>query len=130
MSSAEAEFNRRDDGNIDARLGDEWPLFNEALADSISSLPPRGQDQAGPSTYWVDVALQGLENSLRTGTDRPFAAGNVTLLRVRDGMIEARFDFDEAEAGEFMSVEDFRAIIGEWRGQIVGSASSATNPAD
>jgi hypothetical protein len=123
------DFLQGDDGQVDIHLGDTWPLFNEALADSVSSLPPRGQSVHGPSTYWVDVALDGVEAALATGSHRPFTWGNSTLLRVRDGMVEARFDYDEENvAGEFMDIVDFRTLLLEWRRRIELSAGKATGP--
>ena len=123
------DFPERPHGQIDVRLGDDWPLSNEALADSSSSLPPRGLEVFGPSTYWVDAALDGLEQALADGSDRPFTWGNITLLRVRNGMVEARFDYDEEDvAGEYMSVKDFRTVLREWRGRIETSAAQALSP--
>jgi hypothetical protein len=36
----DVRFTVRGDGQVDASLGDGWRLFDEALGDSISSLPP------------------------------------------------------------------------------------------
>jgi hypothetical protein len=117
------------DGQVDVQLGEDWPLFNEALADSVSSLPPRGEDVLGPSTYWVDAALDGLEGALAAGSDRPFTGGNFTRLRVRDAMVEARFDRDDDDAaGELMGIDEFRTVLREWRRRILLSASLATSP--
>jgi hypothetical protein len=122
-------FNERPDGIVEVRLGEEWPLFNDALADSVSSLPPRGQKVLGPSTYWIDVALAGLEQALAEDSVRPFTWGNITQLRVRDGMVEARFDFDDEDVpGERMPIEDFREILREWRVLVEVSASQASVP--
>ena len=121
------DFSERPDGQVDVRLGNDWPVFNEALADSVSSLPPRGEDVVGPSTYWVDVALTGLERALAAASDRPFTWGNSTLFRVRAGRVEARFDYDDDDvAGEFMAVADLRTVLREWRLRIQLSAARAT----
>jgi hypothetical protein len=120
-------FTTRPDGQVDVQLDCDCPLLNDALADSVSSLPPRGEDGVGPSTYWVDVALAGLERALGEGTDRAFAGGNATQFRVFEGRIEARYDYaDDDESGEFIEIDVFRSILGEWRDRIVESASAAT----
>ena len=122
-------FTQRQDGQVDVDLGPEWPLFNEALGDSISSLPPRGATGDGPSAYWVDVAARGLKRALATGSSRPFIWGNTTLLRLSGGKIEARHDFgDEAEPGQFLEVDDFLRLLGEWRVRIQRSAERAKAP--
>jgi len=53
----EVRFSVRDDGQVDVHLGPEWPIFNVALNDSISSLPPRGWTGNGPSTYWTGSTM-------------------------------------------------------------------------
>jgi len=58
---------QREDGQVDAHLPDTWIVFNEVLSDSISSLPPRGGDGVGPSTYWIDKAMRGVELALEHG---------------------------------------------------------------
>lgn len=125
----EAQFHRREDGQIDVALGPDWPLFTEALSDCVSSLPPRGATGNGPSTYWVDVAISGLDRALASGAGRPFTWGNITLLRLNAGHVEARYDFDEDDVpGEFLDADDVRGILGEWRTRIENSASTSTSP--
>lgn len=68
-------FTTRDDGQIDARIVGDHPLFNDALDDSISSLPARGEAGAGPSTYWIDVAREGAVGAARNRSDLPFTRG-------------------------------------------------------
>ena len=124
----DAQFTTREDGQIDVALGPDWPLFTEALNDCVSSLPPRGAKGNGPSTYWVDVALGGLDRALASGTDQPFTWGNATLLRVTQGRVEARFDFDEDDVpGEFLDVDDVRRVLSDWRTRIQSSASTSTS---
>lgn len=122
-------FSARDDGQVDAQLDRDWPVFNEALADSISSLPPRGAGGGGPSTYWIDVAADGARRAASTGDERPFAWGNVTLLRVKSREVVAAFDFaDETEAGETMALDDFLALLAAWREQVLLSSSTSREP--
>ena len=42
----EVEFTERPDGQVDANLGSAYPIFNEALSDAVSSLPPRWRKRA------------------------------------------------------------------------------------
>jgi hypothetical protein len=87
-------FSLRDDGRVDAHLGEGWRIFQDALDDSISSLPPRGAVGNGPSTYWVDRAKEGARNARRDGDKQPFTSGNITLLRVvGDAVARAKLFF-------------------------------------
>jgi hypothetical protein len=127
-SGVNSLFSERDDGQIDAVI-EGLGLFSEALADSISSLPPRGARGNGPSTYWVDVAIEGLAEALKTKSDRPFTWGNSTLLRVREGMVEARYDYaEDDEDGALLSVDDFADLLHQWRDRIVQASATATSP--
>jgi hypothetical protein len=122
-------FPQRDDGQVDVDLGPDSRMLNETLNDCISSLPPRGALGNGPSCYWVDVAEDGLQRAIATGSNRPFTWGNITLLRLREGRVEARYDFDGDDIeGEVIEVDQFREILIEWRQHISKSAASATTP--
>jgi hypothetical protein len=124
-----ARFPVRDDGQVDAQLDGEWPLFNHALSDSISSLPPRGAPGVGPSTYWIDVAEQGARRAAEERDQMPFTSGNITTLRVLEGQVVASYDFaDEGEATEAMDLDEFLALLAAWREKVVISASKATSP--
>jgi hypothetical protein len=114
------------DGQVDLQLGTGWPIFNKALSDSISSLPPRGVEGDGPSTYWIDVAEAGVLRAVETGDTRPFTGGNVTLLKFDGDQVVATFDFSDDEPRESMPVEDFLDLLREWRRRIVLSAASAS----
>lgn len=125
----DARFTQREDGQVDVELGADWALFTEALNDSISSLPPRGAKGNGPSAYWVDVAAEGLSRSLASASDRPFTWGNITLLRLNGGRVEARYDFDDEDVeGQFLEVTEFQEVLSQWRRQIEESASASTSP--
>lgn len=113
-------------------FGREDRLINKALEDCVSSFPPRGWPGNGPCTYWIDVTQQGLADALATGSTDPFIGGNMTLFRVVEGRLEARYDFDdindEKAPSEFIDIDDFRAILQQWRELIVVNAASATAP--
>lgn len=103
-------------------------LLLEALRDCLGSRPPRGARQDGPSTYWVDRALRDMELAVAAGSDAPFASGNATYLRVRDGqMIEARFDVDPEDSDQFgvMGVEELAALLRAWRAAILAVSPEA-----
>jgi hypothetical protein len=122
----EITFAVRDDGQVDVRLPDAWPILNEALNDSISSLPPRGARGNGPSTYWIDRAEQGARLSVKS---RPFVTGNATTLRVMDQTVLANYDYaEDDEPGESMPLSDFLELLREWRVRVLKSASTATRP--
>jgi hypothetical protein len=125
----EVRFSVRDDGQVDVHLGPEWPIFNVALNDSISSLPPRGWTGNGPSTYWIDHAARGALDAQQRGDNRPFTRGNETLLCLRGDEVLANFDWVEPdEPGETMPLDDFFSLLAEWRSQVAQSASTATAP--
>lgn len=129
MMCVDTRFSRRDDGQVDVDLGPDWPLFTEALNDCVSSLPPRGAAGNGPSTYWVNVATLGLERAVASGMDRPFAWGNITLLRLHAGRVEARYDFDEEGVpGEVLDLDEVRQLLGDWRARIEQSAAMSAQP--
>lgn len=87
----------RDDGQVDIDVGPQRTLLTAALNDSISSPPQHGATGNGRSSYWVNVARLGLDRALASGSDRPFTSGNITLLRLKGGRVEARYDFDEED---------------------------------
>lgn len=123
----DVQFTSREDGQVDVDLGPDWPVFTEALNDCVSSLPPRRAKGKGPSTYWVEVARDGLNSALASGTDRPFTWGNITLLRLNRGRVEARYDFDDEDVpGEFLDVSDVTRILDEWRDRIQQAATKST----
>lgn len=114
-------FSTTTDGLIDASLGPDFPLFDQALADSVSSRPPRGYPQDGPSTYWIDRAEQGALDAASAGDERPFVSGNITILFVSDGNVIANYDYaqEEGEAGESISLDEFLSIMRQWRARVL-----------
>ena len=123
----EVTFTKRDDGQVDAHLGDEWPIFNHALADSVSSLPPRGAPGMGPSTYWIDVAKERALRAAEHRDERPFTWGNVTQLLVREGQVVARYDYDEpGDPVELLPLAEFLVLLDRWRERVLESARMAT----
>ena len=129
MQDMDPHFTEREDGQVDVDFGPEWSLVTEALNDSVSSLPPCGAKGNGPSTYWVDVVTLGPNWALTSGNEHPFAWGNSTLLRLRGGRVEARYDFDEDDVlGQFLDVNELQRILAEWRRRIHDSASASTSP--
>jgi hypothetical protein len=122
-------FTIRDDGQVDAYLDDAWPIFNEALADSISSLPPRGATGRGPSTYWIDIAESGARRAASMQDETPFARGNITMLRVQHGQVVASFDFaGDDEPGEAMPLAEFLGLLAAWRSQVLVTAAHSADP--
>lgn len=125
----DVDFSEREDGQVDATLGPGWPLFNHALADSVSSLPPRGASGNGPSTYWIDLALERSRQAAEAGDERPFTWGNITELSVRNGEVVARYDYaDPDEPGEALPLDEFLDLLNRWRTRVLESARRATLP--
>jgi hypothetical protein len=112
----------RDDGTIDVRLGPDWPIFNEALADAVSSLPHRGSEEAHLSTYWFDRTLEQLDAHESQHSAGRVARGNAYSLVFDGNGIEAVFDYgDPNEDVELMSTADFREILTSWRRAVIAA---------
>lgn len=109
-------FIRREGRGIDVDLGPEHPGWNEALADSISSMPPRSSWRRGLSTYWIDHVLDGL----RAGGDDGVAltSGNSTEIVTDGGAVLARSLYELFE-DEPMSRELFEGLLVAWRAEVV-----------
>ncbi len=122
----DVRFSRRTDGQVDATLGDGWMVFNEALADAVSSLPPRGERGVGPSTYWIDLSEAQARRSATEGELAPFVSGNITYLRVQGDLVIAAYDFDPEESeAESMPLSVFLGILGQWRTEVLASRHGA-----
>lgn len=117
----------RDDGTIDVRLGPDWPIFNEALVDAISSIPPRGSDETRLSTYWIDGTLERLDALQAEGQTGAIAGGNAYSIVFDGDGIEAVFDYgDPNEEVELMSTDDFRSILEAWRVAVIDAQAHET----
>lgn len=113
---------------IELQLGDEWPGFNEALVDSVSSLPYRGEGKSGLSTYWIDLLTSRLENWVPdAGDEMAILNGNVTEL-VRSGpdlIARSLYDlFDD----ERLPVKDLLPLLREWRARVVAGGADFAIP--
>lgn len=118
-------FSVRDDGQVDACLIDKFPLFNEALSDSISSLPPLGETGNGPSPYWVEVARNALERHLVNGTEGLIASGNSTSCHLENGQVAAKNDYGEQDELETLAIDEFEDLLVEWRQRILEQSVAA-----
>ena len=86
----EYEFTVSAEGLVDVVLAGDLPLMSHALKDCIGTRPPRDASQDGPSTFWIDRAIADLKVRIEDEEIAPFAAGNVTYLHLRHGVVEAR----------------------------------------
>src|SRR5439155_7008315 len=75
------------------------------LADTISSLPPRGSDERRLSTYWIDKTLERLRAFRAAGEDGPIASGNAYSVVLRGEEVVAVFDYGDEDQDEPMPVE-------------------------
>lgn len=111
-------FVRAKDGAPYPRLGSPWVGFDDALADAVSSLPPRGSAEQSVSTYWIDRALSQVRRMVAAAESGPFQGGNTTTLSVVGGRIVATSDYDLFDE-ESMPVDDFEQILSSWRVEVL-----------
>lgn len=123
----QAIFHVREDGQVDAQLVGDFPIFNDALSDSVSSLPPRNASGNGPSSYWVDIASNAIERHLVGQTEGIIASGNATSIHLEAGRISARDDYGSDEV-DFVPISDFVGILKDWRDLILEQSNGATHP--
>ncbi len=125
-SPVEYTFIVKDRNSVELVLADDLPLLQEALRDSISTHPPQGAAQDGPSTYWIDRALRYLQCRLEDGGKEELASGNTTYLQVRNGLVEARFEF-ALEDDDFDAVpgEELLELLTAWRDRVLLESATA-----
>jgi len=62
-------------------------------------------------------------------SDAAFTWGNITLLRVRDGLVEVRYDYDdEADPGDAIPLADFIDLLAQWRARVEARAMESSGP--
>ena len=101
----------RDDGTVDVRLGPRWAIFNEALADAVTSLPPRGSPERRLSTYWIDQTLSRLAAFRHGGEGGVVASGNAYSISVSENHVTAMWDYGDADTSERMTIAEFVEIL-------------------
>jgi hypothetical protein len=121
------DFTVTNEGLVDVTVDENLPLLSEALKDSIGTRPPRGAPQDGPSTYWIDHAVTYLEARMEDGGREPFASGNATYLQLRNGAVEARYEFDaeEDEILDAVPAFEFLALLRAWRERVLAESPAA-----
>jgi hypothetical protein len=102
------------DGTADARLGPGFHVFNEALADSITSIPPIGSTERHLSTYWIDQTLDRLVSIRTKGEHGRIASGNAYSIRGSDDLVTAVFDYGDDDSIETMPVDEFIGLLKRW----------------
>jgi hypothetical protein len=123
------EFVVSDEGLVDVLLADDLPILSDALSDSLGTRAPRGAPQDGPSTYWIDNALAHLHARLEDSQEDPFASGNATYLALKQGVVEARYDYDEVDSGHVDAVppQEFLDLLEAWRAKVMEVDPEAAN---
>lgn len=123
-------FTRRDDGIIEAHVASGEGVLDHALNDAVSSRAPRGASHQGLSTYWIDHAKNALRHAKEHGLDGPFASGNVTYLRLDRDRVVAGYEFDpDEDEAETLPVEEFLALLAEWRRLIIEAGGASGDEA-
>ena len=124
----EPEFSQSTSRGIELRLGDHWPGFNEALADSVSTMPHRGEATTSLSTYWLDLLIGRLESwSDEPGVEQSVISGNTTeLVKVGDFVIARSLYelFDD----ERLPIVDLLPVLGRWRDQVTTNGEKFAIP--
>lgn len=124
----EPEFIESEARGIDLVLGEGWPGFNEALADSVSTMPFRGQSTTGLSTYWLDLLIERLEDrSDAPGVEQSVINGNATELIKVDDEVVARSLYELFE-DERLLVAEMLPVLRLWREQVVAKGGTFTIP--
>jgi hypothetical protein len=108
----------RDYGTVDAVLGPKWPIFNDALADTVSSLPPRGSSERHLSTYWIDNTLNRLRRMRQSGEMGPIASGNAYSLVLVGDEVQAVFDYGD-DSVERLPADEVDRLLVAWREHVV-----------
>lgn len=108
-------------------LDPRYPLFNEALDDSV--LPIAGVGGSGMSTYWIDQLVDRLENwSDEPGVEQQLAEGNTTqLLRVDDAVV-ARSLYEDLP-DETLPTASLLPALHAWRGELLVRGADRELPA-
>ncbi|WP_020390101.1 hypothetical protein [Kribbella catacumbae] len=108
--------------SVELLLTDDLPVLREALADCISTHPPW-------STYWIDRAVKYLEYRLEDGGKEPLASGCCTYLQMRDGLVEARYEFgvEDDDLCDVVPAEELLTLLRAWREKVV-EVSSGMRP--
>jgi hypothetical protein len=104
---------------IDVDLGPGYSALTEALADGVSSMPPRSAQEQGLSTYWIDHVLNGMA-WVGSGT-HVLTSGNVTELVLEDQVVIARSLYELFD-DQRIDRETFAEILREWRSEVVQRA--------
>lgn len=113
---------------IDLVLGEGWPGFNEALADSVSTMPFRGEATTGLSTYWLDLLIERVENwSDAPGVEQSVISGNATELIKVDDRVVARSLYELFE-DESLPIAEVLPALRSWREQVVAKGGMFTIP--
>jgi hypothetical protein len=115
------------DGIVVVVLDDDLPLMGEALEDSLSTSPPTGASQDGPSTYRLDRAISYLVGRMQDGGSQPIAEGNATYLRLRAGNVEARYVYDPEDSStvDTIPADEFLTFLQEWRKRVLDESPNA-----
>ncbi|GAA1591956.1 hypothetical protein GCM10009789_52540 [Kribbella sancticallisti] len=112
--------------SVELVLADDLPLLKAALKDCIGTHPCRSE---APPTYWIDRAIRYLELRLEDSGKEPLASGNATYLQVRDGIVEARYEFaPDDDRFDAVPAEELLGLLRDWRRRVANRPHRVIRP--
>ena len=109
-------FHHAADGVVHVRLGEGWEGLQEALEDLLGSRPPRGDDSAPPSTYWLDRVLALMHR--HDGSRIELSSGNTSRLILEGATVTATAD-DETFVDVEVSAGELEMLLRSWRREVL-----------
>jgi hypothetical protein len=112
-------FANAEDGSIQVELGPEYPIFEIALHELISTRPLRGGVETGLSTYYIDYAETQLRHAMEDpAANRVMSIGQISGVWVAGDYLVANMD-DETDETESIPIDSFVQLLSDWRAEVV-----------
>ncbi len=127
LSAMRFAFRTTPAGYVEVAQSDDMSVFIRVLNDCVGSRAPRGA-RSGPSTYWIDAALEEFRRALSDSDSPSMLSGNMSYLQLVDGLVEARYDYDppDSDIVERLPLPDVIALLEQWRTAVINLDPNAT----